>query len=70
MPITHDVFETLLHDNKCPTCQGSGEIDDAATGDISFDVFYCPHCGGHGFKDRFKFLTELDKILKGALHGA
>jgi DnaJ-class molecular chaperone len=36
---------------KCTKCHGSGKVDDAEPGDISFNEYTCPRCGGTGLKD-------------------
>lgn len=37
-----------LEDSECPTCLGSGEVNDAEPGDISYSTWPCQDCGGRG----------------------
>jgi len=43
---------------ECPECSGSGEVDDAEMGDISFNTSPCPACKGNGIKDGKKLKLE------------
>lgn len=45
-------YETLkqeLEDAKCTVCYGSGKVNDAEPGDISYSTAVCPACKGEGF---------------------
>lgn len=45
----------------CSNCGGSGELDDADFGDISFNVWDCPECDGYrGNEDRDKLREEIN----------
>lgn len=44
-----DVLSALL-EQRCETCQGSGECDDADLGDIYYNTWQCSVCKGSGFK--------------------
>jgi DnaJ-class molecular chaperone len=37
-----------LENLKCQKCHGTGQIDDADPGDISFNIWTCPGCIGTG----------------------
>jgi DnaJ-class molecular chaperone len=39
-----------LEATKCPECHGSGTLDDADFGDISFHTWTCDKCKGTGKK--------------------
>ena len=39
-----------LEATQCDTCHGSGKVDDAEPGDISYNEYECPDCGGSGEK--------------------
>lgn len=44
---------------KCTNCNGSGKVDDAEPGDISFNECTCTSCRGTGLNDGFGFVGEL-----------
>jgi len=45
---TYDELKTELNDIKCQNCGGTGKCNDADFGDISFNEWTCPACGGSG----------------------
>jgi hypothetical protein len=57
--------EEILMENKlllkilfpCEACGGSGTLDDAEPGDIGFNRWDCPACGGF---DSYKAKRELE----------
>ena len=64
-----------IETGMCSRCQGSGEIDDAEPGDISFNTADCGTCNGTGWQDKHdRYLTfETDKrktMLMDALDAA
>ncbi len=47
----YSIYQTLLkqlESLRCEECHGSGVVDDAAPGDISFNTYVCPVCKGKG----------------------
>ena len=38
-------------DLKCPRCRGLGKCNDSEPGDIGYNEWICPDCGGNGWKD-------------------
>ena len=48
---------------KCGECYGTGNVDDAEPGDISFNTFVCPKCGGSG-KDLSSLPTSAQATAK------
>ena len=58
-----------LEAKRCPTCKGSGALDDAEDGDIFYHTWTCDHCNGSGFKPEKKderSATEVDQRSKAA----
>lgn len=47
----YERVEEELNEAKCPMCQGSGEVNDADLGDISYNTYKCQPCKGTGFVD-------------------
>lgn len=46
--------ENILEQLRCTTCRGSGTVDDADLGDISFKTYACPKCHGSGWNDHIE----------------
>lgn len=42
----------VLKARRCDKCHGTGECDDAEPGDMSFNTWPCPDCGGTGMTPR------------------
>ena len=41
-----------LLDLRCDKCKGHGWIDDAERGDIYYNSYPCPECGGTGWNNK------------------
>lgn len=48
-PLTFREAMAELKDKVCEPCSGSGELNDADPGDISFNTWRCTICKGTGF---------------------
>ena len=56
-----NAFEEIsdqLYKLMCTYCDGHGVVDDAEPGDISFNTYDCPSCGGTGFKNGMYYKLE------------
>jgi DnaJ-class molecular chaperone len=56
-----------LEATRCPTCKGSGALDDAEDGDIFYHTWTCDHCKGTGKKPEIKHehrAAEVDKTVE------
>ena len=55
--------ETLTHLKSlhCSECFGSGVVDNADLGDITFSTFTCSKCNGTGFKNGITYKLVLTK---------
>ena len=47
-----------IKEKRCPTCYGSGEIDDAEPGDIGYNEWTCTLCDGSGY---YPHMTKEEK---------
>ena len=48
--ITFRLMSEALEEQRCPQCHGIGKCDDADFGDIFYNEWVCPACGGTGMK--------------------
>ncbi len=60
----YEIAVELLKLTRCPDCHGSGKLDDAAPGDISFKVWACPKCEGFGLDKDAAVPPELDAAMQ------
>lgn len=50
----YQIFLAQAEALKCETCKGSGMLNDAELGDISFRSWPCEQCKATGFKGALK----------------
>lgn len=48
-----------LQDRKCLECSGTGKVNDAEPGNITYRSWECPKCGGNGLVPRMLYMVRI-----------
>lgn len=53
-----EVYTELTTTYRCKVCGGLGTVDDAESGDISFNTYDCHACDGTGWAKGMRYILK------------